>query len=84
MMFASRALKTAWLGVLRNRVGHGQACLTPNATHSPPIGVDMAYYGDKQKVQLTTGDNAKKYSEKWKPGQNPTYPGVYKCQNLRL
>jgi len=40
----------------------------------------MAYYGDKQKVQLTTGDNAKKYSEKWKPGQNPTYPGVYKCQ----
>jgi len=41
----------------------------------------MAFYGDKSKVTQTTGDNAKKYDQKWKPGQDPTYPGIYKCQS---
>ena len=42
---------------------------------------NMAYYGDKTKVLQTTDANkTAKYSKVWKPGQNPDFAGIYKCQ----
>lgn len=41
----------------------------------------MAWYGDSKKVTETKGENAAKYSKEWKPGQNPSYAGIYKCQS---
>lgn len=41
----------------------------------------MAYYHDQKRVTHTEKETAiQKYKKLWKPGQEPTYPGIYKCQ----
>jgi hypothetical protein len=40
----------------------------------------MAFYGDEDNVKQATGDGLKKYDREWKPGRNPSYPGIYECQ----
>ena len=40
----------------------------------------MAFYGDEDNVNQATGDGLKKYDREWKPGRNPSYPGIYECQ----
>ena len=40
----------------------------------------MAQYGDKENVKEVASGYKEKYEKLWKPGQNPTFPGIYKCQ----
>lgn len=40
----------------------------------------MAWYRDNSVVQRTGEAYAGKYDKVWKPGNNPEYPGIYKCQ----
>lgn len=42
----------------------------------------MAFYIDKIHVKLNTNDAANpKYKKIWRPGENPDYPGLYRCQS---
>lgn len=38
----------------------------------------MAFYADKTSVKES--NKPERYSKLWKPGANPTYAGIYKCQ----
>ena len=40
----------------------------------------MAWYRDSSKVRQTAEEYAEKFNKIWKPGNNPDYPGIYKCQ----
>jgi hypothetical protein len=40
----------------------------------------VAFYLDTAKVKKTSPDAEEKYKEIWKPGEDPDYPGIYKCQ----
>lgn len=40
----------------------------------------MAYYIDSNNVKKNTKETAnEKYEHVWKPGQNPSYAGIYRC-----
>lgn len=41
----------------------------------------MAFYRDSTNVNRTGDEYAEKYNKEWKPGQNPKFPGIYKCQS---
>ncbi|TFW09458.1 hypothetical protein E4K72_05960 [Oxalobacteraceae bacterium OM1] len=38
----------------------------------------MAFYGDTDRVKPST--RPRKYRRRWRPGDTPDYPGIYKCQ----
>jgi len=40
----------------------------------------MAWFRDAENVQRTGEKTEAKFEKVWKPGQNPAYPGIYKCQ----
>lgn len=40
----------------------------------------MAWYRDSDNVNRTGEEYAGKYNKIWKPGQSPSYPGIYRCQ----
>jgi len=41
----------------------------------------MAWYIDSTNVKKNTEPKANaKYQKIWKPGENPDYPGIYRCQ----
>ena len=39
----------------------------------------MSWYADSKNVKESTSKD--KFEQKWKPGQKPTFPGIYKCQS---
>ena len=41
----------------------------------------MAFYYDNENVSKTGDKYSAKYEREWKPGENPDFPGIYKCQS---
>jgi len=39
----------------------------------------MAWYSDRGKVKEST--NVDKFNKIWKPGENPNWAGIYRCQS---